>query len=163
MEDNSSEFNLGTDSTGSSSSSSSPQCLHTPDPSPICRGHNLQEHQPLLNRRHQFAKARDFSSKPPNTQPEKRKKKKGPIPSFFPSQKFGPKEAPKMPSAQKAPQKAPTNTAANAPLKPKCRWKPGVVALRQIKRYQKSTEPLIPRAPFIQLIREIMVDLKVDF
>ncbi|ELR03003.1 hypothetical protein GMDG_05858 [Pseudogymnoascus destructans 20631-21] len=44
--------------------------------------------------------------------------------------------------------------------KPKCCWKSGVVARRQIKRYQKLMEPLIPRAPFIRLIRE---DLKVDF
>jgi len=26
------------------------------------------------------------------------------------------------------------------------RWKPGTVALREIKRYQKSTDTLIPRA-----------------
>ena len=30
----------------------------------------------------------------------------------------------------------------------KRRFKPGTVALREIKRYQKTTENLIPRAPF---------------
>lgn len=33
------------------------------------------------------------------------------------------------------------------------RYKPGTVALRQIKFYQKSTANLIPRAPFARLIR----------
>ena len=37
----------------------------------------------------------------------------------------------------------------------KIRFKPGTVALREIKRYQKSTDMLIPRAPFQRLVREI--------
>ncbi|KAE8257470.1 hypothetical protein A4X13_0g2337 [Tilletia indica] len=36
------------------------------------------------------------------------------------------------------------------------RYKPGTVALREIRRYQKSTEPLIPRFPFQRLVREIV-------
>ena len=32
--------------------------------------------------------------------------------------------------------------------KRKFKFKPGTVALREIKRYQKSTDLLIPRAPF---------------
>jgi histone H3 len=32
--------------------------------------------------------------------------------------------------------------------KRKIRYKPGTVALREIKRYQKSTALLLPRAPF---------------
>ncbi|KAJ1263445.1 hypothetical protein BS78_09G185100 [Paspalum vaginatum] len=35
------------------------------------------------------------------------------------------------------------------------RWRPGTVALREIKKYQKSTELLIPFAPFVRLVREI--------
>lgn len=34
-------------------------------------------------------------------------------------------------------------------------YRPGVVALQEIRHYQKSTERLIPRAPFQRLIREI--------
>ena len=30
----------------------------------------------------------------------------------------------------------------------KIRFRPGTVALREIKRYQKSTQCLLPRAPF---------------
>ncbi|KAJ1277993.1 hypothetical protein BS78_04G046000 [Paspalum vaginatum] len=35
------------------------------------------------------------------------------------------------------------------------RWRPGTVALREIRKYQKSTELLIPFAPFARLVREI--------
>lgn len=35
------------------------------------------------------------------------------------------------------------------------RYKPGTVALREIRKYQKSTELLIPRLPFSKLVREI--------
>jgi len=35
------------------------------------------------------------------------------------------------------------------------RWRPGTVALREIRKYQKSTDLLIKRAPFQRLIREI--------
>ena len=34
-------------------------------------------------------------------------------------------------------------------------YRPGMVALREIRRYQKSTECLIKRLPFQKLIREI--------
>ena len=39
------------------------------------------------------------------------------------------------------------------------RWRPGQVALRQIRRYQKSTELLIQKAPFQRLVREIAQEL----
>ena len=35
------------------------------------------------------------------------------------------------------------------------RYRPGTVALREIRRLQKSTKLLLPRAPFQRLIREI--------
>ena len=40
------------------------------------------------------------------------------------------------------------------------RFRPGTVALRQIKRYQKSTELLIRKIPFQRLVREIVYKLK---
>ena len=39
------------------------------------------------------------------------------------------------------------------------RYRPGTVALREIRRYQKSTELLIRKLPFLQLVREIAQDL----
>jgi len=35
------------------------------------------------------------------------------------------------------------------------RYRPSVKALREIRRYQKSTDLLIPRAPFARLVREV--------
>ena len=43
---------------------------------------------------------------------------------------------------------------------PRQRYRPGVVALQEIRRYQKSTDLLIPRAPFFRLVREIMQGYK---
>jgi len=37
----------------------------------------------------------------------------------------------------------------------KMRFKPGTVTLREIKRYQKSVDMLLPRAPFQRLVRSI--------
>ena len=42
------------------------------------------------------------------------------------------------------------------------RYRPGTVALREIRRYQKSTELLIQKLPFQRLIREIAQDFKTD-
>lgn len=40
--------------------------------------------------------------------------------------------------------------------KKKKKWRPGTVALREIRKYQKSTDLLIPKAPFSRLVRETM-------
>lgn len=44
----------------------------------------------------------------------------------------------------------------------KYRAKPGRKALRDIRRYQKSTELLIPKLPFQRLVREIGADAHKD-
>lgn len=41
-------------------------------------------------------------------------------------------------------------------------FSPGTVALREIRRYQKSTELLIRKLPFQRLVREIAQDSKAD-
>ena len=41
------------------------------------------------------------------------------------------------------------------------RYRPGTVALREIRRYQKSTDLLIRKLPFQRLVREIAQDFKV--
>ena len=65
--------------------------------------------------------------------------------------------------------KASKNIAMKAPHKPppqkqkkKRRFRPGTVALREICQYQKSTELLIRKAPFQQLIYEILRDIRND-
>lgn len=42
------------------------------------------------------------------------------------------------------------------------RYRPGTVALREIRRYQKSTELLIRKAPFQRLVKEIALGIKQD-
>lgn len=39
------------------------------------------------------------------------------------------------------------------------RYRPGTVALREIRKYQKSTELLIRKLPFQRLVRELMHDI----
>ena len=47
-----------------------------------------------------------------------------------------------------------TQSATNGVKKPH-RFRPGTVALREIRRFQKSTELLIRKLPFQRLVREI--------
>jgi histone H3 len=42
------------------------------------------------------------------------------------------------------------------------RYRPGTVALREIRRYQKSSDLLIRKLPFSRLVREIAQDFKGD-
>ena len=52
-------------------------------------------------------------------------------------------------------------SAAGGVKKPH-RYRPGTVALREIRKYQKSTELLIRKLPFQRLVREIAQDFKTD-
>lgn len=47
-------------------------------------------------------------------------------------------------------------------VKRKHRYRPGTVALREIRKYQKSTDMLIKKLPFQRLVREIAQDFKND-
>jgi histone H3 len=42
------------------------------------------------------------------------------------------------------------------------RYRPGTVALREIRRYQKTTELLFRKLPFQRFVREIAMDFKTD-
>jgi histone H3 len=44
----------------------------------------------------------------------------------------------------------------------KRRYRPGTVALREVRRYQKSSELLVRKAPFRRLVREIAQEYKPD-
>jgi len=46
--------------------------------------------------------------------------------------------------------------------KPPRRYRPGTVALREIRKYQKSTELVIRKLPFQRLVREIAQDFNTD-
>ena len=55
--------------------------------------------------------------------------------------------------------KAARKKTATAGVKKPHRYRPGTVALREIRRYQKSTDLLIRKAPFCRLTKEIMLGL----
>ena len=54
-----------------------------------------------------------------------------------------------------------SNVGGQGPAKPN-RYRPGTVALREIRRYQKSTDLLIRKLPFQHVVREIAQDIKTD-
>ena len=67
-------------------------------------------------------------------------------------------KAPRKQLATKAARKsAPTAGGVKKPH----RYRPGTVALREIRRYQKSTDLLIRKAPFQRLVREIANDFPI--
>ena len=62
-------------------------------------------------------------------------------------------------SVTTGPVKRPRGYPPKGKVRKKRRFRPGTVALRQIKRYQKSTELLIRKLPFQRLVREVSEDV----
>ena len=50
-------------------------------------------------------------------------------------------------------------SSSDTKVKKPRRFRPGTVALREIRRYQKSTELLIRKSPFQRLVREIASEM----
>ncbi|GAB4814687.1 hypothetical protein N2152v2_001733 [Parachlorella kessleri] len=61
-------------------------------------------------------------------------------------------------NAKKKPLKAKA-TAGPQPQKRKHRRRPGALALKEIRQFQRSTKLLIPKAPFHRLLREILASV----
>ncbi|THH08637.1 hypothetical protein EW145_g2571 [Phellinidium pouzarii] len=51
---------------------------------------------------------------------------------------------------------------AGASTRKKVRYRPGTVALREIRKYQKSTDLLLRKLPFARIVREIAMDMTTD-
>ena len=71
----------------------------------------------------------------------------------------------KKSSGGKIPRKNLSTKAAksmNRNIHKKRYYRPGTVALREIRKYQKSTDLLIRKLPFQRLVREIADDFKTD-
>ena len=68
-------------------------------------------------------------------------------------------KAPRKSLASKATRKS---APATGGVKKPHRYRPGTVALREIRRYQKSTDLLIRKLPFQRLVREVATDFKND-
>ena len=69
---------------------------------------------------------------------------------------------PRAPRKQLATKAARKSAPATGGVKKPHRYRPGTVALREIRRYQKSTELLIRKLPFQRLVREIAQEFKTD-
>ena len=67
--------------------------------------------------------------------------------------------APRKVLATKAARKS---APATGGVKKPHRYRPGTVALREIRKYQKSTQLLIRKLPFQRLIREVAGEFKED-
>ena len=68
----------------------------------------------------------------------------------------------KAPRKQLASKAARKSTPAGEGQKKTRRYRPGTVALREIRKYQKTTELLLKKAPFQRLVREVAQDYKAD-
>ena len=80
-----------------------------------------------------------------------------------PIKKLTPAQARKnVAKANQAAQQNLGNPPKTGGLKRPMRYRPGTVALREIRRYQKTTELLIRKLPFSRLVREVTQDFKTD-
>ena len=68
----------------------------------------------------------------------------------------------KAPRKQLSTKAARKSAPATGGVKKPHRYRPGTVALREIRRYQKSADLLIRKLPFQRLVREIAQDFKQD-
>ena len=66
----------------------------------------------------------------------------------------------KAPRKQLATKAARKSAPATGGVKTHRRFRPGTVALREIRRYQKSTDLLMRKLPFQRLVREIAAEQK---
>ncbi|KAG1768129.1 histone-fold-containing protein [Suillus occidentalis] len=94
------------------------------------------------------------------------------------SEEPGPSKRPKHPTARKSTGRekpAPASArggkikASNADAedeqgqsRKKRRYRPGTLALREIRKYQRSTDLLLRRLPFSRVVREIAMDMMTD-
>jgi histone H3 len=67
----------------------------------------------------------------------------------------------KAPRKQLATKAARKNIPSYGGVKKPHRFRPGTVALREIRKYQKSTDLLLRKLPFQRLVREVSQDFKV--
>jgi histone H3 len=70
--------------------------------------------------------------------------------------------AQKVPRKQLVAQKIARKTAPAPGVKKPHRFRPGTVAIREIRKYQKSTDLLIRKLPFQRLVRELAHEFKQE-
>ncbi|KAG0692075.1 histone-fold-containing protein [Suillus ampliporus] len=98
------------------------------------------------------------------------------------SDEAGPSKRPRQPTARKStgrekptpasvrggkggkgrPAQPDADTEEQEPTRKKRRYRPGTLALREIRKYQRSTDLLLRRLPFSRLVREVAMDMTTD-
>ena len=99
--------------------------------------------------------------------PAQARKSTAPKPAASPTRRAAPPQLPTK-SPRSLAQRLQTKTSRNkprhshGPIRKPHRFRPGTVALQEIRRYQKSTDLLIRKLPFQRLVREIAQDFKLN-
>jgi histone H3 len=73
-----------------------------------------------------------------------------------------PRKALASKAARKCSGKRTGGSKSTGGVQKKHRWRPGTVALREIRKYQKSTNLLIRRLPFQRTVRELSEAFKIN-
>ena len=105
----------------------------------------------------EMARTKETARKKTGKSPRKQLVTKNPIKKLTPAQ-----ARKNVAKAYQAAQQNLGNPPKTGGLKRPMRYRPGTVALREIRRYQKTTELLIRKLPFSRLVREVTQDFKTD-
>ena len=80
-----------------------------------------------------------------------------------PIMRIGGKNYPLPSASQKSPKSPAAGSKQNTPGQKKRKYRPGTRALMEIRKYQKSTDLMIPKLPFSRVIREICDKVSTNF
>ena len=105
----------------------------------------------------EMARTKETARKKTGKSPRKQLVTKNPMKKLTPAQ-----ARKNVAKANQAAQQNLGNPPKTGGLKRPMRYRPGTVALREIRRYQKTTELLIRKLPFSRLVREVTQDFKTD-
>ena len=105
----------------------------------------------------EMARTKKTARKKTGKSPRKQLVTKNPVKKLTPAQ-----ARKNVAKANQAAQQNLGNPPKTGGLKRPTRYRPGTVTLREIRRYQKTTELLIRKLPFSRLVREVTQDFKTD-
>ena len=105
----------------------------------------------------EMARTKKTARKKTGKSPRKQLVTKNPVKKLTPAQ-----ARKNVAKANQAAQQNLGNPPKTGGLKRPMRYRPGMVALREIRRYQKTAELLIRKLPFSRLVREVTQDFKTD-
>lgn len=103
---------------------------------------------------HRSSSSSSSAASPPASSSARSDRRKSKTPQKAPGKRGG--------KGRMVQEKTRKSSAASGGIKKPKRYRPGTVALREIRRYQKTTEFLIRKMPFHRVVREIAQDFKTD-